>query len=284
MPCNLLRRALPGELLPGKLLPGKLLPGELLPGGTAAQGRLLPAKLLHGQTAAGQTAGGQSEDPRPHLHRIEPWLGLTSPGGPRRFSDAQLNLVGADQRPVETDPAHLGVVQPESAERHQPTPAATAAGRRRRPSARNVGNSRTKPGRTNPGGPIAGLTNNTDLTNNTSVTNNTGLTNGAGPANSAGLTNGAGLANGAAPGLLVNPQAVLGALAGLADLPRVAILPNLRALHGVTNGGSLLPRSALTATETPSDLGSRSFMLLAVGALLAGTAALKHRRPSWPWT
>jgi hypothetical protein len=70
----------------------------------------------------------------------------------------------------------------------------------------------------------------------------------------------------------------LGTLPGLANLPTLAGLADLPLLRGLTSGGSLLPATALSAFTSNVDAGGmsgNSFVTLAVGALLAGAAALK---------
>jgi small secreted domain DUF320 len=70
----------------------------------------------------------------------------------------------------------------------------------------------------------------------------------------------------------------LGTLPGLANLPTLAGFANLPLLQGLTGGGSLLPANALSAFTSNVDAGgmsSNSFVTLAIGALLAGAAALK---------
>jgi hypothetical protein len=76
----------------------------------------------------------------------------------------------------------------------------------------------------------------------------------------------------------------LGALPGVASLPALGGLTGLPVLKGLTGGGALLPVSSLTAVQENTGRGgmsSNSFATLAVGALLAGAAALKlaSRRP-----
>jgi hypothetical protein len=66
----------------------------------------------------------------------------------------------------------------------------------------------------------------------------------------------------------------LGALPGLADLVSSAGLANLPAPGGATGGSMLMPGSALSAADA-SGMSSDSFAALAIGALLAGAAALK---------
>ena len=69
-------------------------------------------------------------------------------------------------------------------------------------------------------------------------------------------------------------QVGLGALPGLADLPSLAGLADLPVLNGVTGGSVLMPDGALSAADS-SGMSSNSFAALAIGALLAGAAALK---------
>ncbi len=66
----------------------------------------------------------------------------------------------------------------------------------------------------------------------------------------------------------------LGALPGLADVPSLAGLASMPALNGVTGGGIPMPGTALSAASVPG-MSSDSFVVLAVGALLAGASALK---------
>ena len=69
-----------------------------------------------------------------------------------------------------------------------------------------------------------------------------------------------------------------GALPGVANLPSLGGLSSLSLLQGSTSGGALLPVSSLSAMQSSVDgggMGSDSFVALAVGALLAGAAALK---------
>jgi hypothetical protein len=69
----------------------------------------------------------------------------------------------------------------------------------------------------------------------------------------------------------------LGTLPGLAGLPALAGVTNLPLLQGFTRGGSLLPASALSAltSNVSGGMSGNSFATLAIGALLAGAAALK---------
>jgi hypothetical protein len=86
------------------------------------------------------------------------------------------------------------------------------------------------------------------------------------------------LADGSRSLLSSTQLAGLGTLPGLANLPTLAGLANLPLLQGVTGGGSLLPASALSAFTSNVDGGGmsgNSFVTLAIGALLAGAAALK---------
>lgn len=66
----------------------------------------------------------------------------------------------------------------------------------------------------------------------------------------------------------------LGALPGLADLPSLAGLTNVSAGRGAPGGSTLMPSSALSAADV-AGMSSESFAALAIGALLAGAAALK---------
>ena len=80
-------------------------------------------------------------------------------------------------------------------------------------------------------------------------------------------------------GRLTSDQlAGLGTLPGLANLPTLAALTNVPLLQGLTSTGSLLPANALSALTSNVDAGGmsgNSFATLAIGALLAGAAALK---------
>lgn len=69
-------------------------------------------------------------------------------------------------------------------------------------------------------------------------------------------------------------QAGLGALPGLADLPSLNGPTALSAGHGTPGGGTLMPGSVLSAADV-AGMSSDSFAALAIGALLAGAAALK---------
>jgi len=86
------------------------------------------------------------------------------------------------------------------------------------------------------------------------------------------------------PYLSTDQLAGLGALPGVAGLPSLAGLSSQPLLQDVTSGGALLPVSSLSAMQSSVDGGGmsgNSFVTLAVGALLAGAAALKlaGRRP-----
>ena len=65
-----------------------------------------------------------------------------------------------------------------------------------------------------------------------------------------------------------------GALPGLADLPSHNGPGNLPGHDGATGGSTLMAGSALSAADA-SGMSSDSFAALAIGALLAGGAALK---------
>jgi hypothetical protein len=66
----------------------------------------------------------------------------------------------------------------------------------------------------------------------------------------------------------------LGSLPGLADLPSLAGLTDSASSHGVPGGSTLMPSSALSAADV-AGMSTDSFAALAIGALLAGAAALK---------
>ncbi len=81
-------------------------------------------------------------------------------------------------------------------------------------------------------------------------------------------------------GAAVKPSASqlagLGALPGVANLPALGGLSGLPLLKGLTGGGALLPASTLSAYQTDKGgVSNGSIITLAVGALLAGSAALK---------
>jgi hypothetical protein len=69
----------------------------------------------------------------------------------------------------------------------------------------------------------------------------------------------------------------LGTLPGLANLPTLAGFTSLPPLRGLTGSDSLLPASALSAltSNAAAGMSGDSFATLAIGALLAGAAALK---------
>jgi hypothetical protein len=66
----------------------------------------------------------------------------------------------------------------------------------------------------------------------------------------------------------------LGTLPGLADLPSLTGLANQSASSGTTGSSTLMTTSALSAADA-SGMSSDSYAALAIGALLAGAAALK---------
>ena len=66
----------------------------------------------------------------------------------------------------------------------------------------------------------------------------------------------------------------LGTLPGLAELPSLTGLANQSAPSGTTGSSTLMTTSALSAADA-SGMSSDSFAALAIGALLAGAAALK---------
>jgi hypothetical protein len=104
---------------------------------------------------------------------------------------------------------------------------------------------------------------------------------------SAGCEGGATVSSRGHQGPVGHPSLSADQLAGLGALPGVGGLPSLAGLsqlQDVTSGGALLPVSSLSAMQTSVDGGGmsgNSFVALAVGALLAGAAALKlaGRRP-----
>jgi hypothetical protein len=68
----------------------------------------------------------------------------------------------------------------------------------------------------------------------------------------------------------------IGALPGVASLPALGGLSGTPLLKGLTGGGALLPASTLSAYQTqPGGMSDGSYATLAIGALLAGAAALK---------
>ena len=69
-------------------------------------------------------------------------------------------------------------------------------------------------------------------------------------------------------------QVGLGTLPGLADLPSLNGLTNVSAGSGTPAGSTLMPSSALSAADA-AGMSSDSFAALAIGALIAGAAALK---------
>ena len=85
-------------------------------------------------------------------------------------------------------------------------------------------------------------------------------------------------APGLGAGTTDNPAAArqngLAALPGLAELPSLTGLTSASAGQGTTGGSALMPSSALSAADV-TGMSSDSFAALAIGALLAGAAALK---------
>ena len=69
-------------------------------------------------------------------------------------------------------------------------------------------------------------------------------------------------------------QAGLGTMPGLAELPSLNGLTGTSAGRGTPGGSTLMPSSALSAADV-AGMSSDSFAALAIGALLAGAAALK---------
>lgn len=72
----------------------------------------------------------------------------------------------------------------------------------------------------------------------------------------------------------VSQQVGLGIMPGLAGLPSLTGLTNVSAGHGTPGGSMLMPGSAPSAADV-AGMSSDSFAALAIGALLAGAAALK---------
>ena len=85
-------------------------------------------------------------------------------------------------------------------------------------------------------------------------------------------------APGLGAGTTDNPAAArqngLATLPGLAELPSLNGLTNVSAGRGTPGGSTLMPGSALSAADV-AGMSSDSFAALAIGALLAGAAALK---------
>jgi hypothetical protein len=86
--------------------------------------------------------------------------------------------------------------------------------------------------------------------------------------------NAPGLGAGTTDNPAASRSAGLGTLPDLADLPSLSGLTNLSAHGGAPGSSTLMPASALSATDAPG-MSSDSFAALAIGALLAGAAALK---------
>jgi hypothetical protein len=85
--------------------------------------------------------------------------------------------------------------------------------------------------------------------------------------------NAPGLGAGTTDNPAASRSAALGTLPDLADLPSLSGLTNLSA-RGAPGSSTLMSTSALTAADAPG-MSSDSFAALAIGALLAGAAALK---------
>ncbi|MGH3289843.1 MAG: hypothetical protein ACRDPD_35050 [Streptosporangiaceae bacterium] len=86
--------------------------------------------------------------------------------------------------------------------------------------------------------------------------------------------NAPGLGAGTTDNPAASQQAGLGTLPGLAELPSLTGLTNTSAGRGTPGGSTLMPGSALSAADV-AGMSSDSFAALAIGALLAGAAALK---------
>lgn len=86
--------------------------------------------------------------------------------------------------------------------------------------------------------------------------------------------NAPGLGAGTTDNPAASRSAGFGTLPGLADLPSLTGLTNLSARGGAPGSSTLMPTSALSAADAPG-MSSDSFAALAIGALLAGAAALK---------
>jgi hypothetical protein len=102
----------------------------------------------------------------------------------------------------------------------------------------------------------------------------------SGPASSAlrqtfgDTLNAPGLGAGTTDNPAASQQAGLGTLPGLAELPSLNGLTSVSAGRGTPGGSTLMPSSALSAADV-AGMSSDSFAALAIGALLAGAAALK---------
>jgi hypothetical protein len=86
--------------------------------------------------------------------------------------------------------------------------------------------------------------------------------------------NAPGLGAGTTDNPAASQQAGLGTLPGLAELPSLNGLTDVSAGRGTPGGSTLMPGSALSAADV-AGMSSDSFAALAIGALLAGAAALK---------
>jgi hypothetical protein len=86
--------------------------------------------------------------------------------------------------------------------------------------------------------------------------------------------NAPGLGAGTTDNPAASQQAGLGTLPGLAELPSLNGPTSGSAARGTPGGSTLMPSSALSAADV-AGMSSDSFAALAIGALLAGAAALK---------
>jgi hypothetical protein len=86
--------------------------------------------------------------------------------------------------------------------------------------------------------------------------------------------NAPGLGAGTTNNPAASQPAGLGTLPGLAELPSLNGLTNVSAGRGTPGGSTLMPSSALSAADV-GGMSSDSFAALAIGALIAGAAALK---------
>jgi hypothetical protein len=86
--------------------------------------------------------------------------------------------------------------------------------------------------------------------------------------------NAPGLGAGTTDNPAASRQAGLGTLPGLAELPSLNGLTSVSAGRGAPGGSTLMPGSALSAADV-AGMSSDSFAALAIGALIAGAAALK---------
>ena len=86
--------------------------------------------------------------------------------------------------------------------------------------------------------------------------------------------NAPGLGAGTTDNPAASRQNGLATLPGLAELPSLNGLTSASASQGTPGGSTLMPSSALSAADV-AGMSSDSFAALAIGALLAGAAALK---------